>query len=99
MRAPRAALVTDVTPEGGFRARDHLTDEEDETMPAKFRGRSRVYPEINVLNAAKSWHRIQLALSKARGYLDPMAYAKSQLTPEERVLFTAVTAMKKWEKG
>ena len=95
---PTVGLVSDVTPTRGFRARDYLTDQEDKTMPERFRGRSRVYPEVKLLQAAKAWYRAQVEHARDAGYQNMRAFAREQLTTEEEVLFARVKALLTWEK-
>ncbi len=85
----------DITPEKGLSARNYLKPDN----PTPTVGRSRLYPEINVLNSAKGWYRSMIRLARSEGYTDVKKFFKeSQLVnPHDKRLFDTVEAFIEWE--
>lgn len=65
----------------------------------KQKGRSRIYPEINVLNSAKGWYRSMIRLARSEGYTDMKTFFKESLAvnAHDKRLFDAVGAFIEWE--
>lgn len=101
---PLIAVVSsqDLDPAKGLRASDyiHRTHHENKVLE-ETKGRSRIYPEINVLNSAKAWHQSMIRLARREGYYDVKKFFKESdlVTPDDKRLFDAVEAFKKWEQG
>jgi len=89
-----------ITAKKGLVASDYLNEPVDETLSEKkYRGRSRVYPEINVLTAAKRWHLSLLRHAKKHGYSTLSQYFKSETVLDaDKKLADAVTALVAWER-
>jgi hypothetical protein len=96
----------------GLRAKDyvHRTDHENKTLEeAKerfldktidhVRGRSQLYPEINVLNSAKGWYRGMIRLARSEGYSDMRKFFKESdlVNAHDKRLFDTVGAFIEWE--
>lgn len=77
------------------RARKHAQKEHQEQL----KGRSRIYPEINVLNSAKGWYRGMIRLARSEGYTDMKKFFKESesVNDHDKRLFDSVTAFIEWE--
>ena len=94
---------TELDPKKGLRAGDYLDPAQ---MRAKVseehqKGRSRIYPEINVLNAAKGWYRSMIREARRDGYTDMKKFFKESIFvgPNDKKLFDAVKALIEFEQS
>jgi hypothetical protein len=88
---PLIAIVSakELDPEKTLLATDYVDD---------VRGRSRIFPELNALHAAKGWYRDMIRLARSEGYTDMKKFFKSDLvTTADKRLFHAVGALIDWE--
>lgn len=69
------------------------------THQEQLKGRSRIYPEINVLNSAKGWYRSMIRLARSEGYTDMKKFFKESdlVGPSDKRLADAVLAFIEWE--
>lgn len=104
-------LSSELDPAKGLRAENyvHRTYHEQKLVEAKerltekdvehARGRSQLYPEINVLNAAKAWYRRILRMSRSEGFKDVREFFKKSenVNADDKRLFDATKAFIEWE--
>lgn len=87
-------------PAKGLRAKDyvHRTYHENKVLEGSG-GRSRIYPEINVLNSAKAWYRSMIRLARSEGYSDVKKFFKESdlVNDHDKRLADAVLAFIEWE--
>ena len=99
----RSVPADEITPNTLLpRAYVHRTIHEQRVLEDDTRrggGRSRVYPEINVLNSVKGWYRSMIRLARNEGYTDMKKFFKEShvIGPADKRLFDAVGAFIEWE--
>lgn len=101
----RVVPASELDPKKGLSARSYITPAEDaeeieKGLPLKARGRSRVYPEINVLNAAKGWHRSMVRFARSQGFGPENMkkfFKEAHITDMDKKLFDMVQAFINWE--
>lgn len=96
----RAVPVGELDPKKGLRAQAYLLSAQMQESTADLqKGRSRIYPEINVLNSAKGWYRRMIRLARSEGYTDMKKFFKESdlVGPTDKKLFESVGALIDWE--
>lgn len=96
---PLIAIVSpaELDPAKGLSAKTYLDAASE--RDAKFDGRSRIYPEINVLNSAKAWHRGMIRLARSEGYTDMKKFFKESeiVNAHDKALFFMTQSLVEWE--
>ena len=93
---------SELDPKKGLRAQDYLDPEQMRTKMSEEhqRGRSRIYPEINVLNSAKGWYQSMIRIARRDGFTDMKKWFKESpfVSPHDKRLFDAVKSLIEFER-
>ncbi len=92
---------TDLDPKKGLNAKAYLDPPQmrEKISEEHQRGRSRIYPEINVLNAAKAWYRSMIRLMRSGGYNSLKTFFENSpaVGPADKRLFMMVETLIEFE--